>query len=75
MLKEAYSMKTLFVPAEQTVTSMETRCADNSYEESDKIQNEMVSYEHDGYQVRVHFNGNKTLMQCIQNLVERRIGS
>ena len=47
MLKEAYSMKTLFVPAEQTVTSMETRCADNSYEESDKIQNEMVSYEHD----------------------------
>ena len=67
-------MNTLFVPAEQTVASMETRWADNSYEESDKIQNEMVSYEHDGYQIRVHFNGNKTLMQCIQNLVERRIG-
>ena len=67
-------MQTLFVPTEQTVPSMEPRCADNSYEESDKIQNEMVSYEHDGYQVRVHFNGNKTLMQCIQNLAERRIG-
>lgn len=67
-------MNTLFVPAEQTVASMETRCANNSYEESDKIQNEMVSYEHDGYQVRVHFNGNKTLRQCIQNLAERRIG-
>lgn len=67
-------MNTLFFPAEQTVASMETRCADNSYEESDKIQNEMVSYEHDGYQVRVHFNGNKTLSQCIQNLAERRIG-
>lgn len=67
-------MNTLFVPAEQTVASMETRWADNSYEESDKIQNEMVSYEHDGYQIRVHFNGNKTLSQCIQNLAERRIG-
>ena len=67
-------MNTLFVPAEQTVTSMETRWADNSYEESYKIQNEMVSYEHDRYQIRVHFNGNKTLSQCIQNLAERRIG-
>lgn len=67
-------MNTLLVPAEQTVASMETRCTDNSYEESDKIQNEMVSYEHDGYQVRVHFYGNKTLRQCIQNLAERRIG-
>lgn len=67
-------MNTLFVPAEETVTSMETRCEDNIYEESDKVKNEIVSYEHEGYQVRVHFNGNKTLMQCIQNLAERRIG-
>ena len=67
-------MNTLFVPAEQTVTSMETRCADNIYEESDKLKNEIVSYEHEEYQVRVHFNGNKTLRQCIQNLAERRIG-
>ena len=67
-------MNTLFVTAEQTVTSMETRREDNIYEESDKVKNEIVSYEHEGYQIRVHFNGNKTLMQCIQNLVERRIG-
>lgn len=67
-------MNTLFVPAEQTVTSMETRCENNIYEESDKVKNEIVSYEHEGYQVRVHFNGNKSLMQCIQNLAERRIG-
>lgn len=38
-----------------------------------KIQKETVSYEHAGYQVRVHFNGEKTLSQCIQNLAERKI--
>ena len=38
------------------------------------IQKEAVSYKHAGYQVRVHFNGNKTLSQCIQNLAERIIG-
>ena len=67
-------MNTLFVPAEQTVTSMETRCEGNIYDESGKKKNEMVSYEHEGYQVRVHFNGNNTLRRCIQNLAERRIG-
>ena len=67
-------MNTLFVPAEQMVTSMETRCADNIYEESDKVKNEIVSYEYEGYQIRVHFNGNKTLRQCIRDLAERRIG-
>ena len=29
--------------------------------------------EHAGYQIRVHFNGEKTLIQCIQNLTERKI--
>lgn len=48
-----------FVLAEQTVTSMDTKKED-------------VSYEHKGYQVRVHFNGSKTLRQCIQNLAERQ---
>ncbi|WP_253292347.1 hypothetical protein [Blautia sp. MSJ-9] len=38
-----------------------------------EIQKETVSYEHAGYQVRVHFNGEKTLSQCIQNLAERKI--
>ena len=36
-------------------------------------QKEDVSYEHAGYQIRVHFNGEKTLTQCIQNLTERKI--
>ena len=35
-----------------------------------EIQKENVSYEH---QIRVHFNGEKTLIQCIQNLTERKI--
>jgi len=34
-----------------------------------EIQKENVSYE----QIRVHFNGEKTLIQCIQNLTERKI--
>ena len=38
-----------------------------------EIQKEAVSYEPAGYQVRVHFNGDKTLSQCIQNLAEREI--
>ena len=37
------------------------------------LQSSHVSYEHAGYQVRVHFNGDKTLSQCIQNLAEREI--
>ena len=41
--------------------------------ETEEIQKETVSYEHAGYQVRVHFNGEKTLTQCIQNLAERKI--
>ena len=28
-----------------------------------EIQKENVSYEHAGYQIRVHFNGEKTLIQ------------
>ena len=38
-----------------------------------EIQKERVSYEHAGYQIRVHFTGEKTLTQCIQNLTERKI--
>ena len=53
-------MNTLFDSVEVLDTKKET-------------QKENVSYEHAGYQVRVHFNGEKTLAQCIQNLAERKI--
>ena len=32
-----------------------------------------VMYEHAGYKVRVHFGGNKTLVQCMKKLTDRRI--
>lgn len=32
-----------------------------------------LCYEHAGYQVCVYFCGNKTLLQCIKNLTERKI--
>lgn len=38
-----------------------------------ETQKENTSYEYAGYQIRVHFNGEKKLAQCIQNLVERKI--
>lgn len=53
-------MKTLFSSAEVPDTKKE-------------LQKEAVSYEHAGYQIRVHFSGEKTLSQCIQNLAERKI--
>ena len=62
MLKEAYSMRTVFDSA--NVEIMETE---------KEVREETVSYEHAGYQVRVYFNGEKTLAQCIQNLAERKI--
>lgn len=65
-------MKTLFVPTEQAVTSIKIQCTDNIHEESDRTQTENVNYEHEGYQIRIHFHGNRTLKQCIQNLAERK---
>lgn len=62
MLKEAYSMNTRFSSG-----NIENLKAEK------EIQKKAVSYEHAGYQVRVHFNGDKTLSQCIQNLAERKI--
>ena len=73
MLKEAYSMNTLLVPAEQTAVSMKNQSAVNNCSGSPKLQQEDVSYEHEGYLIRVHFSGSKTLTQCIRNLAERRI--
>lgn len=67
-------MNTLSVSTEQMLTSIKIQCTDNIYEESDKTQTETVSYEHEGYQIRVHFNGNKTLKQCIQNIAKRKFG-
>ena len=47
-------MNTLFVPAEQTVKLIKTQGEDHVYAEPDKIDN--IRYEHEGYQIRVHFS-------------------
>ena len=36
-------------------------------------EKECVSYEYAGYKVRVHFSSDRTLVQCMKNLTERRI--
>lgn len=65
-------MNTLSNITKQSAVSIEIQCTYNIDEEADRNQNELVSYEHEGYQVRVHFMGNKTLKQCIKNLAERK---
>ena len=66
-------MNTLIVPVEQTAVSMKNQSAVNNCSGSPELQQEDVSYEHEGYLIRVHFSGSKTLTQCIRNLAERRI--
>lgn len=58
---------------EQTAASMKNQSAVDDCSGSPEYQKEDVSYEHEGYLIRVYFNGNKTLTQCIRNLAERRI--
>lgn len=41
--------------------------------ETKQMEKYEVCYEHAGYQVRLHFSGNKTLMQCMRNLAKRRV--
>lgn len=66
-------MNTLLVPVEQTEVSRKNQSAVNNCSGSPKFQQEDVSYEHEGYLIRVHFSGSKTLTQCIRNLAERKI--
>lgn len=68
-------MNTVFVPPRQTVTSVKKQCADGVYRGSENKQTDKISYEHEGYQIRIHFSGKKTLKQCIQNLAEREFAS
>lgn len=35
---------------------------------------ESIRYMYEGYQIRIHFTGDNTFRQCIQNLVERKMG-
>ena len=37
------------------------------------VQQSFVTYQHDGYQIRIHFNGTNTLAQCLKNLAERKL--
>ncbi len=64
-------MSTLPVTAEQIPAISDIQ---SSMDES-ALQREAVKYEHSGYQIRVHFGGDKTFLQCIRNLAERRISS
>ena len=34
----------------------------------ENMQQPSVTYQHNGYQIRIHFNGTKTLAQCMKNL-------
>ena len=66
-------MNTLLISTEQTEVSMKHQSVINNCSGSPELLQEDVSYEHEGYLIRVYFNGNKTLTQCIRNLAKRRI--
>lgn len=38
---------------------------------NEPIKNEK-RYEYAGYEIKVHFNGEKTMTDCIRNLLERK---
>lgn len=40
-----------------------------------KRQKDRVSYDYEGYQVHMHFSGNRTMAQCIRNLIARKNSS
>ena len=40
---------------------------------SENVPQPNMAYQHNGYQIRIHFNGTKTLAQCIKNLAERKL--
>lgn len=64
-------MSTLPITAEQipAISDIQSRMDESA------MHREAVKYEHSGYQIRVHFGGDKTFLQCIRNLADRRISS
>ena len=53
---------------------MNTACMETKINITEIVKpKDCVVYEHAGYQVRVHFNGDKTLVQCLKSLADRRI--
>lgn len=68
-------MNTLLISTEKTTVSIENQSTVNNHFWHKQFQQEDVSYEYEGYLIRVCFNGDKTLTQCIRNLAERRIES
>lgn len=52
---------------------MEQSVVDGEFKNTEQAErNQNVCYEYAGYQVRLRFNGNKTLLQCMKNLIERK---
>lgn len=42
-------------------------------QETEDKENAVRKYEYAGYQIRVHFVGEKTFAECLKHLAERRI--
>ncbi|MCI5650441.1 MAG: hypothetical protein ACI4EG_14320 [Fusicatenibacter sp.] len=64
-------MNPLFIPGERRTASTEPPIPDNQDANMSEAPNHDVTYKQEGYQVRVHFNGERTLLQALKNLAER----
>lgn len=51
---------------------MSGRFMETEKEEQKKLIDNKAAVEYGGYQIRVHFSGEKTLAQCVKNLTERK---
>ena len=52
---------------------MNTTPNDSPAHTSENTQQPKIIYQHNGYQIRIHFDGTKTLAQCMKNLAERKL--
>lgn len=64
-------MNRLPVTVEHRLAEPDTRSGADSSLKLPEMQKGDVKYEYNGYQIRVHFGGDKTFSQCIRNLAER----
>lgn len=65
-------MEMLPAPQKDIPVQQEEESTEDMGENELKRDKKKEEYAYEGYQIRVHFRGDKTLIQCIRNLVERR---
>ena len=64
---EIYALNTVHVSGEKSGSPVKKECEANRTDSLPEI-----SFVYEDYRVRVFFSGNKTLTQCMKNLISRK---